>query len=139
MVERSAVPAPECLALILCELVIRDRQTNNLTLVNTFNTITVSFLEGAPPRSGRLAVFVSLTGGHGTSQGKLIIKDPSGDEISHGEGPVVFPNPLAVVELTFDIRGLPLPREGQYAIEFWCGDELVRQRQFQVVAQKASA
>ena len=127
---------PECLALILCEQVIQDRQTNNLTLVNTFNTISVVFPEKEPPRFARLAVFVSLTGGHGTSKGKMIIKEPNGDEISHGEGPVAFPSPAAAVELTFDIRGLPLPREGQYAIEFWCGEDLVRQRQFQVVALK---
>jgi len=136
MEEESTVPGPECLALMLCEQVIQDRQTNNLTLVNTFNTISVVFDDQQPARFGRMAVFVSLTNGHGASKGKLIIKEPQGGEVFHGEGDVGFPNPVAVVEITFDIRALPLPCAGLYEIEFWCNDALVRQRRFQVIDLK---
>jgi hypothetical protein len=135
--EKASVPAPKCLALILCEQVIQDVQTKNLTLVNTFNTIATSSPRGGTVRYPRLAVFVSLTNGRGLGHGKLIIADPEGQEVFHGEGPVVFADPLAVVEITFDIRQLPLTGQGEYRIDFWCNGDLVNQRCFRV--QIASA
>lgn len=132
MSEVTELPAPKCLALVLCEQVIQDRETRNLTLVNIFNTISASPVGKGVPRHDRLAVFVSLTNGRGQSQGKLVIKDADEREVFHGEGPVVFPDPVTVVEMTFDIRRLPLPCEGEYTIEFWCGAEMVNQRKFRV-------
>ena len=131
MADRPDLPKPTCLALILCEQVIQDGRTKNLTLVNTFNTVGAPFVGKRLPRHSRLAVFASLTGGRGKTQGKLTIEDPNGTEIFHGEGPVVFPDPVSVVEITFDIRALPLPCEGDYVIRFWC-DDVLRQRTFRV-------
>lgn len=127
----QAVPTPKCLAMMLCEQVIQDAQTKNLTLVNTFNRITT---KPGKTRYPRLAVFVSLTNGHGQGQGALTITAPSGEEIFRGEGQIVFPDPLAVVELTFDIRLLPLPEAGEYSIQFWCDGEPINQRKFSVDA-----
>ncbi len=134
MAHKRDLPKPTCLALILCEQVIQDGRTKNLTLVNSFNTIPARIGGPTPHQHTRLAVFVSLTGGHGQNRGKLTIEDAKENEVFHGEGDIVFPNPLAVVEMTFDIRGLPLPCEGNYHIQFWCGDQMLRQRNFQVKA-----
>jgi len=133
MAKDHNLPAPECLALVLCEQVIQDLRTKNLTLVNIFNTIAAPFRASRPRQHERLSIFVSLTNGRGNSRGKLIVHDAEGNEVFHGEGDVRFPDPVAVVEMTFDIRGLPLPSDGEYRIQFWCDDSLVGQRCFRVV------
>ncbi len=128
----SKKPKPEMLALLICESVIEDSLSKNKTIVSTFNKI---IYKAYPARHDRLAAFLSMTGGHGDYELKMRIVHadaaPGEDMLLEVGGQVVFANPLAVVELTLDLRGLTIPRPGVYAIQVVIDGDVVKQRRFE--------
>jgi len=128
---------PECLALIVCEGVVEDARTHNKCILNTFNSISA---DDFPSRHDRLAVFMSFTDGRGEMEldVKLILHDGDDEKVVVGaRGPLVFPeNPLDVVEMTLDLRGIVLPKPGNYALQILADGTLIRQRRIIVKQRK---
>ena len=124
------VPQPECLAMIVCDDVIEDKRTNKKTIYNAFNQI---WSRKFPARHGKLAVFLSLTNGHGEVPFDLQFIGGAADKPLCGlKGTVKFPDPLTVVDMVLTMAGLPLPKEGVYAFRLLLGDRIARERRILV-------
>jgi len=124
---------PRALAMVICEMVMRDEATKNVSLVGLFNRLTGP---GLPMAHNRLHVFVSLTDGHGKQPFCLQCKAPDETVVLEAKGDIAFEDPLAVADLNIEIRGLVFALPGNYVFEFWCGGELLSMRRFSVALEK---
>lgn len=126
-------PTPKYLAMLLCDYVIRDADTQNKSVVGIFNSI---YAQKFPVRHDRMHVFVSLTDGHGDYKATIRIKRASGEVIFSRDGKISMNDPLAVADLNFQIRGLVIPEAGRYFVEFLCDGELIVDRRFDAAKMK---
>ncbi len=126
-------PPPIVLGLILCEKIIVEERTQNISLVSTFTKL---FAEDFPSQSSRLALAAVLTGGHGAAGVDLVISHLETDEeIYSMHQQVHFPDRLAEVRWNFHIRECTFPSPGVYdAVLFVDGDPITR-RKFSVVGR----
>ena len=65
-------PAPDVLAMIVCDQIITDRLTGKQSLIGMFSKIHT---RGFPAAHPQLSVFVALTDGHGKSDLTIRIVD----------------------------------------------------------------
>ena len=127
----SENPAPELLAIVVCDETIRDERTKKRTLVGLFNRI---HSHKFPCVHAKLHVFVSLTNGRGRAQGELRLVSRETNEVISGlRGGIRFPDPLSVVEMDFALAQVAFPKPGQYSFDFLCDGALIGSRPFQVV------
>lgn len=125
-----ARPKPIALAMVICDTVIEDKKTGKKSLIGLFNSVSSDKVPCIHPR---LNVFISLTEGNGDYTGKLkCIYADEGKPLAEISGPVVFTSPHQIIELNFEIRGVPLPKYGNYRFEFFCNDEMLIARKFQL-------
>ncbi|MEK7448308.1 MAG: hypothetical protein AAB019_02370 [Planctomycetota bacterium] len=128
MITKKPIPLP--LAMIICDTVIEDRFTGKKSLIGIFNTITAFQL---PLRHPSLNIFCILTEGIGEYESILrCIKLDTNEPIINLKGPIMFPNPLAIVEFNFDLKNVVFPSVGQYVFELLCNDQLLISRKFTV-------
>ena len=127
MTEKSS---PVGLAIVICDIIIEDKQTHKKSLIGIFNQIgALQF----PCRHPRMAVYVSLTEGRGQYDVRLrIVQEDAGTTVGEVRGQIQFADINAVAELNFDLMNLAFPQPGLYSIEFYCDDLLVLERRFQV-------
>src|SRR3954471_11650048 len=114
---RTDVPqAPEVLAMILCDVIITDIETNKKSLIGLFDRVETPAMPAVLPE---LHVYVSLTDGHG-AMGVTIacVGADDGDELFRGQAEVEFDDPLQVVELQFVFPNAEFPRPGEYRFQF---------------------
>ena len=131
---KTPQPGPQLIAILVCDTIIRDQMTQKHTLVGLFNRIGVKRF---PYRHGAMHVFVSLTDGHGEAEGELrLVCLHTNEPVVKIRGKLVFPNPLAVVEMTFGLFNVAFPRAGRYSFDLYCNGELVGSRPFDVVPQE---
>jgi hypothetical protein len=120
---------PTCIALLLCDLVIDDKRSNNKSYIGAFNAIFAPALPCAHPR---FTILVSVTNLIGIHELTLTIKSPSDKKVFESKGPAESPNPLQVVDMIFEILGFPVEEEGTYFIDAFCDGFHVGTRRFQV-------
>lgn len=113
---------PDCIALVICDMVIQDKQSNKKSLIGLFSTILVSEL----PSTRSFFIFASLTNMLKPELLAFIVRDPEGDpvfraELQPKEG-VEFLEHM-VHDVVFQFEGVPFHREGIYVIEVWHGDD----------------
>lgn len=130
--EQKQGAVPKALAMVICDMVIRDEATKNVTLVGLFNTVTGPQL---PLMQDRMHVFVSLTDGHGESPFLLQCKAPDESVVFEMKGKFEFKDPLAVADLNIALRGLVFHQRGNYLFDFFCGGELLITRRFSVIVE----
>ncbi len=111
------LPDPICLNVILCDTVIEDKRTGKKTLVGVFNEILVTRL---PAQHDCMFLFVSLTNCRGQHDVTIQISR----EVEEGEqtivqinGQINGQNPVEVVDLVFELRGVPIASAGVYHID----------------------
>ena len=123
--------APTLIAILVCDLIIRDEMTHNVSLIGIFNTI---YSGEFPCTHPRMHVFVSLTDGRGSCQGRLCLVDRETDEIlAETVGDIEFPpDARSVVDMNFELRQAPIPKPGAYAFDFYVEGELIGSRPFAV-------
>lgn len=108
---------PTVLALLLCDQVIIDSQTNKKSLIGVFDNIN----SVAYPASVTLALYAKLRDAQGTYDFRVrlvSLKDESvvSDlEIKH----VQIPNPLQSTELAFNMMGLQFREPGKYEFQLY--------------------
>ena len=123
--------SPRVIALILCEQIIEDKETNNKTLIGLFNRITTHKIPYAHPR---IAILVSLVDGRGKVPISVrLVHVETEKEVFNLKGQADFKDPTETADLVLDIRGVPLNSTGLYAIEVLSHNELVGERRFSVV------
>jgi hypothetical protein len=132
MEKKQAVPL--LLAILVCDEIIRDERSRKETLVGLFNTIHA---RAFPCVHSHLNVFVSLTNGHGVAPAELrLVARDTGQTLASLHGSVEFPTPLAVVHMNFEINNVTFPKAGRYSFDFFCRDELLASRPFEVVGSQ---
>ena len=106
--------------------------TRKHSLIGLFSRISTKSFPCTHPQ---LHVFISLTDGHGKASGqlRLVRKDVEAEAPPQIQlsGMIEFPNPLAVVELVFNIANLSLPAPGRYSFDFYCNGVLLGSRPFE--------
>jgi len=128
-------PRPKYLAMLLCDYVIRDGETNNKSLIGIFNRIIAGKF---PVRHDRMHVFVALSDGRGEYATRLQVRGPANEIVFSTDGKITIPDPLAVAEINFQIRGLMIPKPGRYFVEFLCDGELLVDRAFDAAEPPAA-
>ena len=128
-------PAPDVLALIVCDQIITDRMTGKQSLIGMFSRIHT---RGFPASHPQLSVFVALTDGHGETE--LTIRIVDGNEarppIVQGQGKVRFQDPRAIANLALQFHGLTFSQPGEYRVQIWSGRELLREARLELIKLK---
>jgi hypothetical protein len=119
---------PEVLAMILCDQVITDVDTNKKSLIGLFDQVEALSL---PCVVHELHVYLSLTNGHGKLAAAIAcVTVDEGEELFHGETQVAFADPLQVVELHFVFPNARFPRAGEYRFQFSADHQILLERRF---------
>ena len=123
-------PSPIAVGLILCEKIIVEKRTGNVTLVSTFATLRV---DGFPSRPDRIAFSAVLTGGEGEGTVDLVLTHLESDEEAYRMRRMLrFPGRLAEVQIAFHIRDCSFPSPGQYDATLFVDGDPVARRKFSV-------
>ena len=134
MSEQPAAAAPTLVSLLICDQVIDDKLSNKKSAIGLFSMIVVPQM---PAAIHQMAVLASLTEISGKTQVELrLMRDADNLTIFSSQGYVNAPNPLAVVDLLFHLRGIRIQAAGQYAFEVLHEAELLGRRRFQLVVRK---
>ena len=127
------VPCPVALGLMVCEKIIVEEGTRNVTLVGCFARLRVDQFPTGPQR---FAVYAVLRDGHGRATISLVAtRLDTGEETYNVQGVVHFPDRLTDVHALFRVNHCSFPAPGQYALALLIDGELVAQRQIEVMAQ----
>src|SRR2546423_12723645 len=119
---------PLGVAIIICDKVITEAGTNNKTLISIFNNILSNTF---PCIHHRMAVYVALTNATGPKQISLLLKLGSETVLQLG-GKISFPDPNSVVELIFNLTGVPFIESGAYCFEVHADDDYIFESRFNV-------
>ena len=123
--------APVCVAVILCNDVIEDKRTSNKSLIGIFNAIAAPQLPVTHPKMNVLA---SITNAIGEIPITLVIRTPSGRDVMKVEGSVPIQDPLSVMDVVFELNGIPIEELGTYMVDILSGNHYLGGRRFQVIA-----
>jgi hypothetical protein len=128
-------PPPIVLGLAICEKVIVEEGTKNVTLVSTFTKLII---EEFPSPPQRFAVYIVLTEGIGDAKMKMLITSLENDEVIHtDEFTVRFPNRLMEVRVLFRVARCSFPRAGKYQVTLFLDDDWLAERQIQLAERQA--
>jgi len=128
-------PHPEVLALLVCDQIITDRITGKQSLIGMFSVIHALRF---PVTHHQLAVFASLTGGHGevTLTIRVIDANEKRSPLVEGRGKVNFASPLAIANLALQFHGLTFSEPGEYRVQMLCDGELMREARLRLLQAK---
>lgn len=130
------VVKPVLQALILADYCYVDRDTGKKVLAGIFDRFTVT---GFPARAQQCGwIYVSLTDVQGQVPISFQQVDLNDNKVLFKTDPrnVSAASPLDSVDIIVRLDQLLFPHEGVYALEVWCGDELVGAKR--VYAEKVS-
>jgi hypothetical protein len=132
--ERPMSPVPIALGLTLCEKVIVEERTRNLTFVSTFTKLLADEFPSPPERFAFAAV---LTGGQGEGTVDLVITHLETDEETYSlQRQLHFPSRLAEVRVVFHIRDCSFPAPGQDDATLFVDGDPVARRKFSIEARE---
>lgn len=131
---KTRKPIPQCLAMVLCDQIITDRETGKHVIVGTFSRIVVGALPATHPA---MWVFVALTEGRGRYNGEIRLTHAETEQmLFKAEGPLDFDDPLQVLEIGMAVPPLRFQHAGRYDFEFRVDGELLLGRKFLVQLHK---
>ena len=118
---------PTVIGLLLCEQLVIEERTHNVTLVNCFTKCKAATF---PSERQRFAVFAALTDGFGDIELKLVVQHlATEEEIYHALRTLRFADRLQEVRFLFRVTNCSFPAAGPYdVILFADGSELARHR-----------
>jgi hypothetical protein len=123
-------PDPTALALILCEQVIVDQQSQNPSPINIFTGMAVQVFPSPPQR---ISVFAALTDTQGAGRVELrCLRLDTGDQFYAQEYPIEFPDRATVVNVHIRLRSIRFPVPGLYEFLLLVDDHLIAQRRLRV-------
>jgi len=107
---------PMGLALLVCDTIIQEKQTNKRSLIGLFDRLYTKNLPCVHPS---LSIFVSLTSGRGSYDCEVVCRHQETDTNALAvKGKVVFKDPMQVVDLVFNVQGVCFRNSGEYWLEF---------------------
>ena len=107
----------QCMGIVLCDQVIEDKRTGKKSHIGIFNDIMVAKVPTAHPC---MFLVLSLTNCRREHEVEIEISrddEHGGTPVMQLRGRVQKRNPLHVMDLVFEMRGVPLPGVGKYTIE----------------------
>jgi hypothetical protein len=124
-------PPPVLLAVVICDLIIRDELTKKLSLIGVFSAIHGLKLPVVLPSSMHL--YAALTDGRGEYKSRIMIKHLESEAlVFQAEGPLMFQDPQQVVELNFKLPQVTFPHWGRYEITLQADEQFLGSRTFTV-------
>jgi hypothetical protein len=127
---------PIAIGLLLCEQVIIEEDTKNVTPVNCF---TRRVAEAFPWRSPPFTVLAWLTNGEGAVALEVIIEAAASLEILHqNQVTLRFASPLQQGRLSIRLQEIIFPEAGSYRVLLLADGEVVAQRRLTVSSGESS-
>ena len=127
------IQRPAAVALSICEKVIVEEKTQNITLVNCLWRLGV---QEVPSEPQRFIVYVWLTDGIGEGNIRVELLHPDTlEEILTWERRLTFSNPLQVFRAAFHGE-VSFPVEGRYQVSLLVDGASIAQRTFDVYIDK---
>ena len=124
---------PVAVGLSLCEQVVIEDKTHNMTLVNCFSHRTLDNFPSETP----FTVFALLTGGFGEMPLDVVVQELDDfDEIYRISLPARFASPLRTLRCTGRVRDCSFPQPGHYLVSLLAGGEIVAQRKLQLLLKE---
>ena len=119
---------PTCKAMLICDQVIIERDTEKISVIGSYSTLS---LERASPHFGPFCIFPQLTAGNAECRVIIEVQDlREGDVISKSEPKLVqLEDRLEVLNLIAAWPAIPIEHAGVYdVVAFADGIEIDRQR-----------
>jgi hypothetical protein len=124
------VQRPVVIGLFLCNELIVDEDTRDLTLVNCFSRRIVRH---DPPEPITFTVFALLTDGMGDVPLEVRIERlDTLEDIFRIETSGVFESPLHEVRVRLRLRSFSFPALGEYCVSLLADGETIAQRKLQI-------
>ncbi len=126
---------PVAIGLFLCEKVIVEEGTHNITLVNTFNKRVVDEIPWTPTD---FILYALLTDGLGEGDLNVAIyRLDDMEEIHEQSTKFRFKNPLHELRCWVTIRNCTFPEEGHYQAALFFAGQQIAQRRFLIQKQES--
>lgn len=124
---------PVAVGLVVCEKVIVEEKTHNITLVNCLTRLRVKEM---PSETQHLIIHTWLTDGMGDGEIRVELVHPETlEEILTWVSPLSFSNPLQEFRASF--RGaLSFPVEGRYQVNLFADGVPIARRTLDVFVEK---
>ncbi len=127
----GAKPPPVLLAVVICDLIIRDELTKKLSLIGVFSAIHGVNLPVTLASSMHL--YAALTDGRGEYRSRIVVRHLETETaVFQAEGPLMFQDPQQVVELNFRLPQVSFPQWGRYEVALFADDQWLGSRTFAV-------
>lgn len=127
---------PAAVGLLVCEQIIIEEKTGNVTPVNCF---ALRHFRQFPSEPSTFFVFALLTDGHGKVALDVTIQRLDNlDEIYRISVDTVFRDQLQELRCMVRIRNLSFPVPGRYEASFFADGDMIAQRTFRVVKKEKS-
>ncbi len=125
---------PMGLALLVCDTIIQEKQTNKRSLIGLFDRLYTKNLPCVHPS---LSIFVSLTSGRGDYACEVVCRHQETDTNALAvKGKVAFKDPMQVVDLVFNVQGVRFSNSGEYWLEFRVDNVPVMMRRIFIMQQE---
>ncbi len=125
---------PVAIGLILCEQIIIDETSRNVTPVSCFSARTLKSIPGKID----FDVVAWLGDGIGEMPVRLLVqKADTLEELLRVDGKVIFKDPLKYKRFFAHVRNCPIPSAGQYVVSLLVTGEPVASRKFGVNPKEA--
>src|SRR5438132_634080 len=125
---------PNVVGLILCEQVIIEEKTRNVTLVNSVNRVRCPTF---PSPSQRFVVYAVLTDGLGDATMSLIVSRlDTLEDVVESHWPMEFRDPLRDIRLVVRLPSLSFPAPVRYQFSLLADGEGVAQCVLQVISEE---
>jgi hypothetical protein len=129
------VRRPIVLGVTLCEDVVVDGATRNISLIRSFTGLAVDAFPATP---APFCAFAALTAGQGEATFKLVVERFSAhavlDPIYTVAGTLRFPDPLQTVYWIVRVSRCSFPIAGEYLFTLWIDGAWTAQRRLRVYA-----
>jgi hypothetical protein len=128
--ENSVPIQPVAVALVLCEFVVVDEKSRNITAVSCFSRrVFDGGLEFLPP----FYVVATFVNGHGNVSAKLVIERLDTLEITWERAITLrFPDSLREQSAIFRVRSVAIPVHGFYDALLIVENEVIAQKRFSI-------
>lgn len=131
----ESLPPPFALAMVVCDNIHRDPGTGKHFLLGCFSVIQAKEFPAIHPL---LALYVSVTNGHGTVpfRVQLIDANEEREPIVMVENDVEFSDPRIVVDIHFTFGDLNFVEPGEYRFQLFASNEFLMERRVLVAQPK---
>jgi hypothetical protein len=128
---------PAAIGLLVCEQVIIEEDTHNVTPVNCF---AKRFLRQFPSEPVTFVVFALLNDGNGNVNLNVVVQrlDVTLEEIYRISAAAVFRDQLQEMRCVFRIRNFSFPSPGAYQVSLFADGEIIAQRRLRITKKDAS-